>query len=213
MRSLFKGRARFVLALAAVLVAVPAVASATHIFDDVPDDHTFHDDIAWLFGNGITMGCDDQNYCPDESVTHGQIAAMFRRFAEEMDLEGPQGPQGPKGDTGNQGDVGDTGPQGPAGPDGEPGVSGLQVRSGQFTQSIARRTVAVACLGGRVAIGGGASVDNPGDNVSIAQSYPIAMDLNYPNVLDGWRITAANGTSGEWTLTVYAVCADPSPTP
>ena len=84
MRNLLKGRARFVLALVALLVAIPAVASASHVFDDVSNNHPFHNDIAWLAEKGVTQGCDTQNYCPDKPVTRGQMAAMLHRFADNV---------------------------------------------------------------------------------------------------------------------------------
>ncbi|MPZ54866.1 MAG: S8 family serine peptidase, partial [Acidimicrobiia bacterium] len=51
-------------------------------FDDVPDDHLFHDDIIWLAEEGITYGCNPPKntlFCPSESVTRGQMAAFLTR--------------------------------------------------------------------------------------------------------------------------------------
>ena len=46
--------------LLAVLVVgtllVPVAVFASHSFNDVPDDHTFHDAIAWMKDNGVTVG-------------------------------------------------------------------------------------------------------------------------------------------------------------
>jgi hypothetical protein len=75
------------LLLAAVIVAsvtVPTVAAAQHGegFDDVPADHPFHDDIEWLADQGITRGCTDTSFCPDDDVTRGQVAAFLHRMAE-----------------------------------------------------------------------------------------------------------------------------------
>lgn len=73
------------LVVAALLV--PVAVFATHSFNDVPDDHTFHDAIAWMKDNGVTVGCNppaNTNYCPEDNVTRGQMAAFMRRLAENQ---------------------------------------------------------------------------------------------------------------------------------
>lgn len=47
-------------------------------FSDIADS-VFADDIEWLAGVGITRGCSDTEFCPDEPVTRGQMAAFLRR--------------------------------------------------------------------------------------------------------------------------------------
>ena len=67
---------RMGLARAIVIVSIQAG------FDDVPPSHTFYDDINWLAGLGITRGCnppDNTLFCPEESVTRGQMAAFLVR--------------------------------------------------------------------------------------------------------------------------------------
>jgi hypothetical protein len=75
----------FVLAgLVGALIAVPVAVYASHSFTDVPDSNTFHADIAWLSDAGITKGCnppENTEYCPDENVTRGQMAAFLHRGA------------------------------------------------------------------------------------------------------------------------------------
>ncbi|MDF2729616.1 MAG: S-layer y domain [Acidimicrobiia bacterium] len=77
--------------LIAVLVVgtllVPVAVFASHSFNDVPDDHTFHDAIAWMKDNGVTVGCNppaNTNYCPEDNVTRAQMAAFMRRLAENQ---------------------------------------------------------------------------------------------------------------------------------
>ena len=77
--------------LLAVLVVgtllVPVAVFASHSFNDVPDDHTFHDAIAWMKDNGVTVGCNppsNTNYCPEDNVTRAQMAAFMRRLAENQ---------------------------------------------------------------------------------------------------------------------------------
>jgi hypothetical protein len=58
----------------------PPLAAAT--FSDVPATHTFFGDIEWLAAEGITRGCNppsNSRYCPDSSVTRGQMAAFLNR--------------------------------------------------------------------------------------------------------------------------------------
>ena len=51
-------------------------------FVDVPTTHTFFADIEWMAAEGITKGCNpptNDRYCPDSSVTRGQMAAFLNR--------------------------------------------------------------------------------------------------------------------------------------
>lgn len=43
------------------------------------DGSVFENDIEWLAATGVTRGCDANRFCPDESVTRGQMAAFLRR--------------------------------------------------------------------------------------------------------------------------------------
>src|SRR5690606_8757695 len=70
--------------VAASVFAFGGIALAASSFEDVPDDHVFSQDIAWLAENGITKGCnppDNTRFCPDDPVTRGQMAAFMHRFA------------------------------------------------------------------------------------------------------------------------------------
>ena len=51
-------------------------------FDDVSSSNTFHDDIEWLALAGVTRGCNpptNTEFCPEGSVTRGQMAAFLGR--------------------------------------------------------------------------------------------------------------------------------------
>jgi 5'-nucleotidase len=79
------------LAMIAATVWAAAPAGASDRFEDVPDGHTFHDDIAWLAEEGITLGCnppDNTLFCPEDSVTRGQTAAFFVRGLDLTSTEG-----------------------------------------------------------------------------------------------------------------------------
>lgn len=67
------------------LIVSPLTALATHTFTDVPNTNTFHSDIAWLEAAGVTKGCNppaNTEYCPNDNVTRGQMAAFMRRLAQ-----------------------------------------------------------------------------------------------------------------------------------
>ena len=64
-----------------VLLALPAgVVLASHNFDDVPTGSSIHDDVEALVGAGVTTGCGGGNYCPNASVTRGQMAQFLNRL-------------------------------------------------------------------------------------------------------------------------------------
>jgi hypothetical protein len=69
----------------AVIIAVPVAVIAAHSFDDVPDSNQFHESIAWMQENGITIGCNppaNTLYCPEDNVSRQQMAAFMRRLAQ-----------------------------------------------------------------------------------------------------------------------------------
>ena len=55
----------------------PAPASAT--FGDVPTNHIFFRYIEALAASGITAGCGNGNYCPDQPVTRGEVAVFLAK--------------------------------------------------------------------------------------------------------------------------------------
>ena len=77
-------RTALVVVVTALIVA-PLTAIAAHSFTDVPDDNTFHSDIAWLADNDVTRGCNPPTnslFCPDDDVTRAQMSAFMRRLAQ-----------------------------------------------------------------------------------------------------------------------------------
>jgi len=68
----------------AMVVLTPAVASAASGFTDI-DDSIFKTDIEWLAENNYTSGCNppaNDEYCPEDQVTRGQMAAFLARSFE-----------------------------------------------------------------------------------------------------------------------------------
>ena len=92
------GRHRFSLIVAVcaflALAGKPGVAAALDIddpdvvtvyspvFGDVPDDHLFASSVRAIFAAGVTFGCNplaNDQFCPDQPVTRGQMAAFLSR--------------------------------------------------------------------------------------------------------------------------------------
>jgi S-layer homology domain len=53
--------------------------SFTVSFDDVPVDHPFRQFIGALAASGITAGCGNGNFCPDNPLTRGQMAVFLAK--------------------------------------------------------------------------------------------------------------------------------------
>lgn len=56
--------------------------ACANLFDDVDESNTFIDSICWLADQGITKGCNppaNTNFCPDDTVTRGQMAGFLVR--------------------------------------------------------------------------------------------------------------------------------------
>jgi hypothetical protein len=54
-------------------------------FLDVPTTNPFYNDIGKLSALGITVGCNSNNYCPNDPVTRAQMAAFIVRALGEFD--------------------------------------------------------------------------------------------------------------------------------
>jgi hypothetical protein len=65
----------------------PAPPFAT--FGDVPTSHPFHQFVEALARSGITAGCGNDNYCPDQPLTRGQMAVFL---AKALGLQWPLPP-------------------------------------------------------------------------------------------------------------------------
>lgn len=62
------------------LLVAPTAVWASHRFDDVSDDNTFHEDIDAVADAGVTQGCDADSYCPDDPVSRQQMAGFLNRL-------------------------------------------------------------------------------------------------------------------------------------
>ena len=68
-----------VLVVGAIVALAPAIVLANHQFSDVPTANIFHGDIDHVYDARITAGCTVSTYCPNQSVTRGQMAAFISR--------------------------------------------------------------------------------------------------------------------------------------
>ena len=50
--------------------------------------HVFEDDIAWMAALGITLGCDEDNFCPSDALTRAQMASLLARAFDLPAVEG-----------------------------------------------------------------------------------------------------------------------------
>ena len=67
-------------ALLGAALALPVGALAGHQFVDVPNGQFFHADIGAVAAAGVATGCGGGNYCPDNFVTRGEMAAFLNRL-------------------------------------------------------------------------------------------------------------------------------------
>jgi hypothetical protein len=59
------------------------------VFDDVASTHPFCTDISWVAQRGVTLGCvfidpNHRLYCPNSSVTRGEMAAFLHRLGNAL---------------------------------------------------------------------------------------------------------------------------------
>jgi len=124
---------------------------------------------------------------------------------------GPQGPAGPAGPTGPAGPQGDTGAQGPAGPQGPQGVPGssgitgyehvflsVPIPNGGF------RTGTLECPAGKRVLSGGGVLNS--SFLTLQESHGFDFDVAGVHH-SGWLIDVQNGTGGDRTFSVFAICA------
>jgi S-layer homology domain len=202
------------IAALAVMVFGTGLVLASHQFPDVPDSNQFHDDIAWMYENGITHGYTNGNFGPRDVVNRQQMAAFMHRFhgafppipgpegpqgpAGEpggpagpegpQGPEGPEGPEGPAGPTGPAGADGATGPQGPAGPAGAGTVAQVRAVGTPASDTDADKgeswTVTATCPAGKVTYGGGGSV------VENSSDAAIVSVSSFPSSNTVWTFKA-----------------------
>ena len=76
-------------AVVAIVMIPTAVIAAGGAFTD-DDTSVFESNIEWLAASGVTQGCNpptNDQFCPEDNVTRGQMAAFMQRFAQYLDAE------------------------------------------------------------------------------------------------------------------------------
>src|SRR5215475_14266330 len=71
--------------IAAMLLVHHGAALANHNFSDVPTSAGYHDFVDFLVQNGITSGCGTGLFCPNNTVTRGQMAIFLQKLATALD--------------------------------------------------------------------------------------------------------------------------------
>jgi hypothetical protein len=72
-----------------VLLIVPLAAYGGSVFDDVADTDTHAKGIEWMKTVGVTLGCGNNNYCPNNNVTRAQMASFMYRLSGNDPLVPP----------------------------------------------------------------------------------------------------------------------------
>jgi hypothetical protein len=67
------------------MAGTPAPPPGTSEFPDVPENHPFHDAIAWMVSEGITTGYGDGTFRPGETVRRQSMAAFLYRYVDSPD--------------------------------------------------------------------------------------------------------------------------------
>jgi len=195
----------WVVGLALGIALVPAFAFASHPggFVDVPDDHTFHDDIAWMQDNGVTRGCNppaNDEFCPERGLTRGEEAAFFHRYdrflrdslEERLLPEECEAGQTAEfdGETWNCVDGAEAG-------------TGIYVASGEAVTVAdgATEDVTAACEEGDTALSGAIT--------------PVQANLTFEIAISDGEVTASvtNATGADVDVTAHAICAPATDTP
>jgi hypothetical protein len=128
------------------------------------------------------------------------------------------GPTGPTGAAGSTGATGATGPQGATGATGATGLSGLQtITLASVSNSVSPKEAAVLCPAGKRAISGGAAITGGSVAAGTDLAATVALKASRPLTISGsdaWTARAeeiAPGFDGNWSLTIYAICATVAP--
>lgn len=67
----------------AVKPTKPAVPQATKpTFTDVPESHTFYDDVEWAYDNGLMQGVTERLFVPTNAITQATVVTVLSRMAD-----------------------------------------------------------------------------------------------------------------------------------
>ncbi len=77
-------KSKLALSVLVVSLLVPAVALASHVFDDVPDGKFYSEPIQWAFDNGVTTGTSATMFSPENAVTRAQNVTFAYRYDQNV---------------------------------------------------------------------------------------------------------------------------------
>lgn len=77
-------RWRLAIAVVALTMVGASAAVATDVFADVDDDRFYSEPAEWAADNGITVGCGNGNFCPDNPVTRGENITFAKRYDDNI---------------------------------------------------------------------------------------------------------------------------------
>lgn len=75
---------RMAAAVAATVIAIPTVASATHVFGDVDDGAYYAAAVEWAADEGITQGTGPNTFSPTQTVDRGQMVTFLKRMNDNV---------------------------------------------------------------------------------------------------------------------------------
>lgn len=178
------------------LVVAPITAIAAGRFVDVPDSHTFVRDIEWLAETGVTRGCnpqqDNTRFCPDDTVTRGEMAAFLHRLADNRVVDA-----GALGGTPAKAFLSDL----------------TTVTAVSQASDNPHKVIEATCPAGYVATGGGAIARIIDGDTSLEQHLVVRSSISTfrPSeaVPSGWIAFAESVpmVAADWRLDVRVICA------
>ena len=70
--------------IVALVTVAATTAYATHVFNDVEDGRFYAEPAEWAADNGITNGCGNGNFCPNDPVTRGENITFAKRYDDNI---------------------------------------------------------------------------------------------------------------------------------
>lgn len=90
-----KKLAAIIISLSCILSITPKVFATEQNFADVPQWHTYYEDIEALSNQGILLGSGDGNFYPDRVLAANELSALLSRAFQYEDAEDDRAPDAP----------------------------------------------------------------------------------------------------------------------
>lgn len=72
------------LVIVIAVLAGAGAATASDLFDDVAEGAFYAGPVAWAAENGITNGCSETAFCPNDPVTRGENLTFAKRYDDNI---------------------------------------------------------------------------------------------------------------------------------